>query len=312
MFYPDIALYDKRDQRDHFKTRNEYYRELISLANEKKKEAFLSELLAEWSYLTLGRRRWLITKEMANILYEIPIDPDMNGISFPYDSWTLCFEKGTKINNIPFKWIRVFSAKSELIKNLLNKNLNVITKAENTVVFQCDAGLNEKGIPEEDIEDPLILYRRIDIKHFNPYSSKGRECDYESLNENQSNKLPVDIHNNIMNITAKICASAMLLYSARPDMFIPAKLTGKERKNWQESGGTGNISRIVFPTIKKVSQSIGNYHYNDLQRKTVANHYRGWVLRTLRHERYKRNADNSFRVILVEPCEINAKEEGIE
>ncbi len=123
MFHQDKTYYERRDAQEHFKTCDQFYNQLISITNKNGKIGLLSEMLAEWAHSTIGRRRWLITKEMANILYEIPIDPDMTGIAWPYDAWSLCFEEGTIINGIPFKWMRIFSAKSQLIKEIISSSL---------------------------------------------------------------------------------------------------------------------------------------------------------------------------------------------
>lgn len=251
--------------------------------------------LSSYLYIKTGRPRWLVSTEMARILADIPIDPDLSHVQWARDAMTLVFERGTVIDGIPLRWIRIYCPRSKLSREIIKYALNIeITdEAANALFLECDCGYGDDRQCREDRptgEEDIIQYRLIPLGNINGDKDIGLRTEEKPL------------HDRIMNLATKIAASAMLLHAARPEFFVQANLPRSERYHFV--GGAASrehISMVTFPLVKKVA--IGQT--DSANGMSKRHHYRGWVLRTLRHERFQRNPDGTCRVILVEPCEIH-------
>ena len=91
----------------------------------------------------------------------------------------------------------------------------------------------------------------------------------------------------------------------------------------QNTGHCPKMPQGVPAVLAKIAKHHQSYHIRDLlnmgkayehERADLGGshaspivHWRTWVLRSLRHLKFKRNADGSIHVILIKPCQISVK-----
>lgn len=305
----DLISYEMRPADQHFINLDEWYRSFIK--RELWKRGTIANLLvSEWLHSVLGRRRWMVSNEIANVLAQIPVDPDTSGIRWPYDAFALCFEDGTEVCGFRPKWIRCCHAASDLSHELLQERLNFVHpngQSEREMI-------SVMGMFEDD---ETLVGHRFPAGNFHPTETEDRltgkkSADVDLVIDDGTDRVEMAKKTNLL---IKIAMSAMLLHAARPEFFVAARLPGRERRRFAANCGQPaherNTSIVKFPMTKRVvvgrpdpdSVGIGP------QKRP---HYRGWVLRTLRHERFKARTLamglTHPRVILIEPTTIHGDE----
>ncbi len=101
---------------------------------------------------------------------------------------------------------------------------------------------------------------------------------------------------------SKLIAACWILYSARPEWVSPFTLPRSQRFQHGNAEIRKNYRRIMLPAVKHIS--LPTYAGTETGREVIG-HYRGWVYRVLRNERYKRNDDGTFKTVVVPPCVVN-------
>jgi hypothetical protein len=191
---------------------------------------------------------------------------------------------------------------SELVRNLLATRLKfaVPDQQKRMALFECATGLDEHGNPDDDESDPLIQFRQFNIDKIDPYAVVTTPSKWGGALGGEA------LHDRIVRIMIKVCASAMMLYAARPEFIVPIRLPSRERKAFFGCPAhQHNTSVVKFPLSKRIANAPTKAGDGSQKRP----HFRGWVLRTLRHERYKAKALalglTHPRVILIEPTTIH-------
>jgi hypothetical protein len=247
--------------------------------------------LAEWTYISLGRPRWFVDLDMARLLDDTSIDPDLSQIVWPYDVVTLVFEKGFEVNGYPLRWVRIGTFRSKLCADLFEKKMRFKMDFGDFFLTQCDLGeVGKTGKFSQDtsISDSASCYS---WRSYSDYR-KGDSID-SGLNAPEQKAL---------DMATKIAATAMLYYSARPELIVDFTLPRSQR--FKQIGDREQIKRVLLPTEKKV---YARHVQMESSGGKVQPHFRGWVLRSLRHPRFKRNSDGSVRTVLIPPCAIHAE-----
>jgi hypothetical protein len=105
---------------------------------------------------------------------------------------------------------------------------------------------------------------------------------------------------------AHLVAAILLRWSCRPETVVPFTMPRSQR--YQHKGNREAFRLFTYPWQKQIRPE-GEAAIEELGgRAKVRAHVRGFVYRTLRDERYRRNEDGSYRVVEVEPCIIHPEE----
>lgn len=101
---------------------------------------------------------------------------------------------------------------------------------------------------------------------------------------------------------AELCAKILWYAKAKPEHIVETKVKSRPHKRHPRKVREVQIPSLYLDTLRhSESQSIGD------GKRTVRPHMRGWSLRTLRHERFKRDEHGDPKVILVEPYVVGVK-----
>jgi hypothetical protein len=103
----------------------------------------------------------------------------------------------------------------------------------------------------------------------------------------------------------KLAISSALYYQCRPELVSNYSLPRNCRYNFKgHRENTRIINLPLMPKFKLVSKSDSNSVGSSPKRP----HYRGWVIRVYRNERYDRNPDGSPKMKLIAPCAIHPEQ----
>jgi hypothetical protein len=260
------------------------------------KNASVHEVMVDYLYECYGRPKWFIDSNVMELLCSLKLEEDdLTGIFFPHDVFSLVFEQGTMLNGWPLRNIRVCRP--------LAKSTYEFTKAIGLTVYA---------------ELPKNRYDRIPLTLFTDTGEDSKTgvrswaTPHESMvklhwtrplddRAGESLRVQTSLTKEEVDFQCKVSAlmaSALLYRSARPESVVNYQLPRSCRYNYR--GDKSTYRRILAPTSvysAKTGASGGTG-------SPKAGHYRGWVFRTLRHERYKRNDDGTFKTVLVEPTAI--------
>jgi len=265
---------------------------------------------ADYLYERYGRPKWFVDREVFDLLTTLKVeDMDLMGIFFPHDVFRLIFEHGTMLCGKPLRSLHVFRPEAALTdkfceelapgqaqaaKKFFNAQDGKIKEKDSMMMLLVDAG--ENGFTKQyDWDTPL-----------------GMTC---KLNERRRLRDPLNVkYSNFLNVNEeeaiyidnamRLFVSAMLYRAARPDCVAEYTLPRSCRYNYR--GDKTTYRRMLCP-IAPLREQRENAMPTG---RTMKGHYRGWVLRTLRNERYKRNPDGTFKVVLVEPCAVKGGPES--
>jgi hypothetical protein len=268
------------------------------------------DVMTEWLYVKLGRPRWLIDRQMLELLDTCKVDADLSGVVFTHDVLTLVFEEGVKINGIPLEWIRVCAVKSKMAEKAIRDffpkdciNERAFSAINFTVCF--------RGYHKEDGKislDPRTWHKQPRLGYeegrmWREYGSEKYISDPDRWDfDNET--LTRESFRAFMFKAAKVAAAAMVYQHARPDLVTPFTLPRSER--YKQHGERENISLIRLPRkLGGAKKIISSPPVEGASGKIMSPHYRGYVLAVLRDERFKRKPDGSFNTVLRSPCAIH-------
>lgn len=285
----DFTNYD-REPMARNTTLVDFYRMFLTYMSSKHSDKHVETglmVLSEYLFIRIGRPRWFISKEMFEILLTLKTDTtDFTNIAFPYDVFSFVFERGITLGGMPLRWFRVCCPRSRLSLQIMKEVVDVqVPNITSAVSIHPDLGMNRWTRKVDENTRPA----NTNVKAF---FCPLLELSKASGPEMEGFKYPLAE-------IVKILASAVLLYAARPEFYQEYKVERSQR--YEFKGERTSCRRLCFPTMKKVraaqeSKSTGAFK---------SPHFRGWVLRTLRAERYTRNLDGTFKVALVPPTAIH-------
>jgi hypothetical protein len=254
-------------------------------------------MLSEYIFIAMGRPRWFISKEMLELLTDVEIDVEnLSNIHFPHDAMFFIFERGCVISvNGKALNLRAISISlprsqkaSQLIKDITKMHADFTNEYSGSLCMEVH--YTEKDDDNTAYVDQLEFHggRAIDFK-------TAREMGAREFADKSS------LEYGIFLAAIKIISTAFLYRAARPELFVQTILDSESRQN--QASPRDNMYKILTPEAKIV-RAGESAHTEGTKRP----HWRGWVLRTLRHERFTRNADGTFKVVLVPPCTIHGGE----
>ena len=264
--------------------------------------------LCEYVYIESGRRDLHVSSEILDILMTLKIEDkkiNFEEIMTPWDSFCLVFERGTKFNDIPFRFIMVSRMRSQISFSQIREIVNLAPETEEalsrTICLSIDCGLSGRTnicdfMENRPIDDSTIYSMSCPIE--TPF------CEWVGAGEDQRK---------IGETAIRIVASALMLFAAKPTFIVPYKLPRAQR--YQHFGNAitrTNKCRIMFP--KTIIGREAPLHQECVEQMGHRQpyHIRGGSLRALRHEKFKRNPDGTIKIILVEQYEVHPelKQEG--
>lgn len=251
---------------------------------------------AEIVFLQTGSPRWFVSKEIFDVVKTIDLqgyDQFEDALNvLPYDAFSIVFEKGCITEEC-------------VIGNLPPDNLvpgtSVKVELQSVFLAQLKSKQSRDILACSDFELPK---RRVFLQRINGMVlAKGNflnVLDEKLFNASVSGHIRKSESYGLEDLcVARIVVALLLLWRARPTFFVPAEQNREERRAYR---GNSNLRRqIVFPELRRV------YAPGRSCERNVSAHYRGWVLRTLRHPRFKRDENGNPRVIFVPPCAIHAE-----
>lgn len=256
-------------------------------------------IIGDFLFVKMGRPRWFLSAEMAQVLLHSKIESQsLQGIPFPYDSFNLVFEKGvTLASEHEVKFISVCNPRSALAAKLGGAAMRAFGKRFNNHPFEDSfylGGLISRAGTETVFSSVLPLSMPL---------KEGMEIINRQGNVVQSALLSEDLMEAINDQIVKIAVASVFYFNARPDLYVAHALSRDQRYKFPgDASNRANMRRVMLPTEKKVQSSPAATHGTGTSKRP---HYRGFVLRTLRDERYERNQDGSFKTVLVEPTAIH-------
>jgi len=291
-----------------------FYSYLISdkfIANESL-DNNISHDFAEYLYHRTGRPRWYIDSDLYDLLKTAKIDTDISNIPFTHDSFSIIFQRDQLVSGLPLKCIRATWARSQqsldLLRHLFVHNLTdqVFNLMRSTIVIQVRIGVDDLEGIHAMFSTQLASEIGLCVGCVRDPSREEYHLSADTLaacERKFGSRFGLGAVQKTIAEAVKIVCSAMLYQAARPDLFVPYTLPRSQR--YRVQGDREKITRVRLPGVgvKRIydrtavaAEAFG---------RTMPPHYRGWVLRTLRDPRFKRNPDGTVRVILVEPCAIH-------
>lgn len=278
------------------------------------------EGLCEIVWMKTGQPTWFIDQDMAELLMTAKVDDDISGIQIPYDSMFFCFEHGMKIGNTPLRSINLWAGRSEQTKGILDRFLfhdrhgefegiktaqKLITDIQEArevfsgqvfgplfndrLTFWVDCGQN---MTTKVCDDSTPFHQTFNWFCHRTYAEPPNKFLDDSSRENQETIFAA----------MRLAVGALMYYAARPERIVKYALPRSQR--YEFHGERENFKRLVLPSAVKVVRTGESPQY-DQSGRVMKPHYRGYVYRCLRAERYKRNPDGTIRVIEVAPCAIH-------
>ena len=312
-------LFMKRELDDRYKTLLDGPLASIRQADEVQWSCEVWNLLEEWMWVKLGRPIWRLHPELLPFLENIKLDVTLDSIHLPSDVVCINFPLGTMVEGVPVRNAMFCQIRSKLGTKLLRRFSNEFTKTEfetrriddHGIRVMLDFGEEAGGVYSANGPRRLQRYMWLDI-------SMGLEKSIEHAisTEHVSPTLEVQGKSSLSQERGAMCyglrmglAAMLYVQSVREEGLTVVSTSRAPKKPKPGKLGTPAVSdvkltRKLLTTIQRLERSTTA---GGSDRKGVRPHLRGWTLRVLRHERYKRNEDGSCKTVLVEPMLIGAK-----
>jgi hypothetical protein len=292
---------------------------LISNSNnrftQQQTERALITLMTDHVWTALGRPTWFISPEMLELLEDMSVEARIDDALMPHDTMAFVFPRGTRVAGIPCRSMFAYSISSERtleIADLFYRKF-VGTKSlerptdQSTMDVRLDFGAQVDGSHSEDLvridSSYFVLPRDMTVKDGMAWLRAKFESD-STDQENQASLYMISIMVKALLYVQAVKAEG-LASTPRPQ-GRKARTKGRKKKAEKEPPPweftvkpTKDILRAVAAREGAAATGGG---------KGCRPHMRGWVLRVLRHERYRRNADGSPRTVLVAPHLVGTKD----
>ena len=263
------------------------------------------DIMHEYLYIKMGRRRWFVSQEMFETINSLQIDDkklNFNEIQVPYDSMAFVMERGCELEGLPFRFMVFSYPRSEIAFGILNDfacDLSGFNGVVSTLVdFGMSGILGPDGKCIADFDQDRPATDAILVGAGSEASCPVMEGRFDASNGKNI------VGEKAFNAANRFAAKALLLYNARPEFVAPFELSRTQRYEFGNAATRKNIHRVMFPD-KKIIRPNGRGSVPSGKQQPY--HIRGWSLRTLRDERFARNPDGTLKTILVAPYEVHAE-----
>jgi hypothetical protein len=281
----------------------------------------------------IGRPTWFIHPDMIPFLEGMKAEANVEDVFIPHDAMCFVFPHGTKSDGVPCRNVLTYFPRSESTLDLTNEFLGHISRdadrapvydetdknryLEDSTVkliyFVPDFGVQMDGSHSLDLMSPQLStfsFKSNQSVH-DAISSKfiDREIDGVPLNDEEVEDLDESI-NYVSSMVIKALLYVQAVRSEGLDTSPRPRLKQKKRKKGRRPPWAVTLppwESVVKPTKELLDLVVSDGSEGQGDRSSPRPHFRGGCLRTLRHERYKRNDDGSCRVILVKPSLVRAR-----
>ena len=265
-------------------------RELVRFSNEQfpmmvdpdktDRARMIAVAIGQYVYVKIGRPRWYISRQMLDLLRDVDIDArDLTDIPFPHDAMCLCFERGCVLNGNPLRTMFVMACRSPIALRLMGEIASNANELVSTIISSAiDSG---------------IMFDRSITPCDDAVYGEGTIIDTRLFKEDK--EAPPDAY-------LKIAVAAILYNAARPEWCVPFTMDRSDR--YHHAQPRENMFRLLAPSVKYIRDNCPQL---DTPEYHVKPHYRGFVLRHLRADRYypAGHTGPRGRVVLVPPCAIH-------
>lgn len=270
-----------------------------------------SECVGDFLFDKMRRPTWTISPDVLWLLESVKCEMNMEDIVIPRDVLLFRFPYGYHVRGIPCRNVLFLYPRSELTVRMLcelmgseydskdytSSSLRILTrfgeKPDGTYDWgQSDCPLAQLVLrvePGTSVDEALELARAHGVKD-RAVCEDLRDEEYDAFHD-------------IM----KLCVACMMYVRAEPEAAQDRRTARsgrrvKMRPNERYIAPVRSLPRMIVQDGERAVAHAGD------SRRSPVPHLRGWVLRTLRHERYKRNEDGSCRTVLVAPTLVGTKD----
>lgn len=252
-------------------------------------------MLTEYAFIRQGRPTWFITAEMAEVLLRTKIEStDLTRIFFPHEIIDLVFERGVVLEGFPLRGIRIANPRSELTLQLFDEVADLEFNIPGWIGFWFDFGedvVNNTFSPDTAMERTTRWHWYRDLagtRGMDPAKSSLKQAEWDAIGK-----------------AVNIALAAILMYTARAPDFRPYSVPRNQR--YEFKGERENFKIIDLKPTRSVYSGRPD---GEPTGRSVAAHFRGWVLRTLKNERYYRGVQyppEHWRVVHVAPTWVGGR-----
>jgi hypothetical protein len=278
-------------------------------SSQKHFERWILEVMSEHVWTLLGRPTWFLHPDMVKLLDGMSVNARIEDIMMPHDVMSFVFPKPMIIEGIPCRSLLLYCPLSDRTKDMgrafYKKFIGVNDPEDSGVAkldvrvdlgFMADGSHSEDGV--RDISAYYVMPRAMTVDDAWAYLEESFGSHSNTKEENAAALYMI-----------KLTIKALLYVQAvKAEGLEPRDKRKKKRKKSKDREDpprnylvkpTNDLMRAM--TLRENSDQEGD-------RRSPAPHMRGWVLRTLRHERSKREEDGSCKTVLVPPALIGAKD----
>jgi hypothetical protein len=275
-----------------------------SSISKRQRGGIIDNLVSEHVWTVLG----------LDLLDDMSVEARIKDALMPHDAMAFVFPHGTRVAGLPCRNAFAFHAGSkatiEIVRNFyadfFHAGLNEHDDDDKVLVMRMDLGEQENGSYLQDGFSagccPCVLPRDKTAK--DSMDSINSDIEY-SENENQAILYMISIMVKALLYVQAVKAEG-LDPTPRPQ-GRKARTKGRKRRAEKEPPPwefTVKPTKDILRAVAREGTATNG------KRKGPRPHMRGWVLRVLRHERFKRNEDGSPKTVLVEPAMIGTKNPG--
>ena len=274
--------------------------------------------MSQYVYHKTGCPKLYAPTAIAELLRRSNIGEDirLGDLKFPHDVFCVVLERDFEIvPGIPLTAVKMTNLRSRLARSLANELI--------------DEAVTEKlGLRNKTPETTKKILATFE-SHFEKMTARVLvEFDICKGEERKIVRFFMGLSSSIAELMARVpgehdleeklvkfAAAILLRNHCRPETVVPFSIPRSER--YQHKGNRDSFRIMTYPWKKTVRTGPSDEQRQALgmlERETrkVKAHVRGFVYRTLRDERFKRNPDGTPRIIEIEPCLVHPEEFELE
>jgi len=264
--------------------------------------------LYEYIWECEHRHTWQISPEALEFLESCSCECKTSEFLLPFDTLVLTFPIGFMLPKarLPLRSVLIGRIRSQMARDFALKLIQGINQPQPVTFYAFDfgeqpPGPNGKSVYTWDNSSPSIrsfvnVLDNESIEEFNMPTGHFLGGEYES---------------DAVREAVILCSTLVWLAKAKPEFVKPEKIKCKPHVRHPKLVDRITIPPLYLNAVRKVRVGeTAKRDDRDGPHWHVRPHMRGFSIRELRHERYHRNPDGSFKVILVEPYFVGEQSEA--
>ena len=248
----------------------------------------------------VGRPTWYLSPDIMWFLENVKMEIDIKDITIPKDILMVCFPYGYTVNGMALRNILIAHNKSNMMHDCIAELVNLKYQAISTHRFKGSIMVSTEIGDGRGAWDEKTTGRIAHKSSSSDNAAIGSILDYNHHSTEER-------HGAAQKKAIRLALAALVYAQAKPEVVVRERLSRKGKKIKMRG-----YDRYIKP-IKYLPKSAIEYENQIESVKTGSKmrpHIRGWVLRHLKSDRFKRNEDGSIKTVLISPCLINAESIG--